>query len=100
MAPLLGALSPIADLIGDNLRRGAPVPGGRSNADPGGERATVPRSGAVLTAASSITPYCILRAQAASGYKVLLLPTRITGRPWFNSGQTRSTFGSYGWTPN
>jgi hypothetical protein len=42
------AVADSADLIGDNLRHGAAVPGGRPNAEPGGGRAAVPRSGAAL----------------------------------------------------
>jgi hypothetical protein len=51
---LLIAVAECAELVRGSLRVGAPVPGGRPNAEPGGGRAAVPRSGAALIQYSSI----------------------------------------------
>jgi hypothetical protein len=48
MGPPANVANEIADLISGSLAVGAPVPGGRPNAEPGGGRAAVPRSGAAL----------------------------------------------------
>ena len=54
MGPPANVANEIADLISGSLAVGAPVPGGRPNAEPGGGRAAVPRSGAALIKYGSI----------------------------------------------